>query len=527
MSDDKKKPGKSGAAKPPIIDAKAQKVGGDRSDTTEKAGSEAQKKEPSQKDAASAAAKDAKDAPKTIDDKPTSANKDVKEAPKSTSKADGKAAADKGAGATARQQDKKRSGGWFWKGLFGLLLLGGAAGGGAWLYQQYGPEKKLAALQARLAALERQAAGADLKALAQRVDALQAAQKTLAAEVTKLTELSALPQKVAALEERLNATESLRQQVRENAQALREMHEVLSRAREQLATLKEGIAQMAQAPAVGAENGGGQAVAPAAALLALKISVQETQRKLADLVRQLSEVRKAADPARMEMLEGRLKRQEEALLRLRTELQESIEKAMAQALKAEQAARGAHAAVAKLKANPPMPKISPPPAAMAYAALRQKAKTGAPFAAELKNLAALLPGARPVDALMPFAESGVPTEKALAAALDTVVAQLQEQAAAATRQEDEGVLGALQQRLSKVVKVRRAGEVDWLAVAQKMRTALAKGGLGAALAVLPARAGKMPQALAAWVSKARARQQVDAALDAMADVVLQKTPANR
>ena len=525
MSDEKKKPGRSGAAKPPVIDVKAQKV-------------EGEKAEKSGKPAAGENATGAQGASSPPPEKGKASGKAPGDAGADGGKKDESPAPDAKAGASGKQgkeqgkERPRRRRGWFWKGLFGLLLLGGAAGGGAWLYQQYGPEKKLAAMQARLAALEKKAAGADVKALAQRVDALEAAQRKLSAEMKKLAGLTALPQKVATLEERVGAIGGLKKQVQENAQALREMHEAFAKAQEQLATLKEGIMQMAQAPAAapageagtaGASGAPAAAVAPTAALLALKLSLKETQQKMADLARQLSDLRKAADPARMEMLEGRLKKQEEALLRLRAELQDSIDKAMEQALKAEQAAKTARKAVADLRAHPPAPKIVPPPAAMAYAALREKVKAGAPFAAELKKLTALLPGAKPLDALAPFAKAGVPTTRALAAELDTVIAQLEKSSSAAAAGGDGDVLGALTQRLSKVVKVRRAGEVDWPEVTRKMRAELAKGGLGAALAALPERGGAMPKPLAAWVGKARARQQVDAALDALADLVLRQT----
>ncbi len=517
MSDEKNKPGKSGAAKPPVIDVKAKKVGEEKTDKADKLAADA--KAPKPEKAAPDAARDKagdkksegdgkKSAPKAED---TAAKKD---APESAPKPE-------------PAKPRKKGGGWFWKGLFGLLLLGGAAGGGAWLYQQYGPEKKLAAVQARLAALERKAAGADLKALAQRIDALETAQRKIASQVDKLATLGALPQKVATLEKRIGAAEALRQQVRANAEAVQRLNDALAKTQEQLTTLKEGIAQMAQ-PSAGVANAMGaqapaNAAAPAAALLALKLSLKETQQKLADLARQLSEVRKAADPARMEMLEGRLKKHEEALLRLRSELQENIDKAMQRALRAEKAARAAGAAVADLKAHPPTPEIAPPPAAMAYAALREKAKAGKPFAEELKKLAALLPGARPLDALAPYAETGAPTAAALSRLLDEAIARMQQQASAASGSgKNGGVLGALKQRLSKVVKVRRAGEVDWPALARRMRDELAKGGVGAALAAMPERAGKLPQPLAAWVSKARARQRVDAALDALADLVLRQ-----
>ena len=545
MSNDKKKPGRSGAAKPPVIDVQAKKVGGGESSAQARAesgdgqkgastGKEASAagKKPEKAETRKASGSGAAAAEKKSAGKETKGGSAAAGAKKDASKKDGKKDDGKpAASAPVKKKAKAGGGGWFWKGLFGILLLGGAAGGGAWLYQQYGPEKRLTAMQAQIAALERKlAGGGDLAALKEQVNALQAEQGKLAVALKELSKSDGgeLPLKVKTLEEKIAELASLRAQVAENAKAVQGVRQALEDVRGQVATLKEGIEQLAQAPAPAqgeGENAQGAAApgAASAALVALKLSLQETQQRLAALARQLDDVRKEADPARMALLENRLKKQEEALVRVQEELREAMAKVREQAAQAAKQAQAARAMAAELKANPPVPEFTPPPEAVAYAALREKAVRGAPFREELERLAALMPGAKPLDALAPFAEKGVPTEAALAKALDAVIARLATPAAEAeTQEKSSDPLAILKQKLSKVVKVRRAGEVDWPAVAKAAKEKLRQGGLAAAVAELSAHEGAMPEPLAGWLAQARARLATDKALDALADAVLQR-----
>ncbi len=548
MSNGEKKPGKSGAAKPPVIDVEAKKVGGGESSAQVRAetgdgqkgastgkGASAAGKKPEKADTRKVSGSGPKAAEKKATGKETKETKGGSAAAgvkKDTSKKDGKKDDGKPAvSAPVEKKAKARGGSWFWKGLFGILLLGGAAGGGAWLYQQYGPEKRLAAMQAQITMLERKlAGGGDLAALKEQLNTLQAEQGRLAAALKELSKSDGgeLPLKVKALEEKVAALDALKGQVEGNTKAMQALQQALEGVRGQLATLKEGIEQLAQAPAPArgeGENAQGAAApgAASAALVALKLSLQETQQRLAALARQLDDVRKEADPARMALLENRLKKQEEALVRVQDELRGAIEKVREQAAVAAKRAKEAQAVAAELKANPPVPEFTPPPEAAAYAVLREKVVSGAPFRAELEKLAALMPGEKALDALAPFAEKGVPTEAALAKGLDAAIAALKTSAEETQpAQEQDDPLAILKQKLSKVVKVRRAGEVDWPAVAKAAKEKLRQGGLAAAVAELSAHKGAMPEPLAGWLAQARARLATDKALDALADAVLRR-----
>ncbi len=546
-----KKPGKSGAARPPVIDVQARKVKGDKPRADSPAAKSAGKKQADAGKAGKAA--DAKDSRKA--DKPASTTT-AQEAkartgqPKAEKSSSAKSAAksakpDAASGKKPEKPEKKRrKGGAGWKLLLGLLLLGGAAGGGAWVYQQYGPQKTIMSLQQRLAALERKtqaAAPADaIKALEEKLAQVRQEQQKLSASVHELQKGSGgdLPLKVKALEEKLGQLEKLAPALRENVERTAALEKTLAGLQQQMTTVKQGLEELAagkpatngEATAGAAESGGstGEATAGAgvaasgAALVALKLSVQELQQKLAALNERMAALRQAADPARLQALEGRMGKQEQALIRAQEELRGLAQKAQVAAERAAEQARAAQQAIADLRAHPPTPKFTPPPASVAYAALREKAKAGEPFKAELDKLAALLPGAPGLDALTPLAAQGVPATAALRKQLAALAHAYAGKQAQAQKPAGNDPLAMLKQRLSSVVKVRRAGEVDW---AGKLKAALARldaGGLPAAVAELAPLAGdKMPRDVAQWLASARARLRADKALDALADAVLQ------
>ena len=550
MSDKDKKPGKSGAARPPVINVQAREVKASDKDRAAPKTSDAAK----MKESSAGKAKQA--------EKPGSADKPGQGksqnapagAPAGKAAKDGK---DKGAAARNNaekpagkpnptpaehpERKKSRTG---LKVLAGVLLLGAAAGGGAWLYHQYGPEKRLAAMEQRLAAAEGKLAAAgqardiaaQVAALKKRVSGLETAQRELIARMEKLNAsgANALASRVQTLEERVGALASLPEQLRANAERLAALEKTVEGLRGQMNALKEGLEQLAGTPTrtggtttvEGGSGAGAQGASAMAAVVALKLALKDTQQKLAALNQQVASLRQGADPARFEMLEARLKKLEEGLIRVRTELHEAIAKTREQALQAMKRADDSVAAVEELKKNPPVPKYVPPPQAVAYAALYRKAMAGEPFAAELEKLSTTLPGVPQLATLSPYAASGVPTREALAKRLRALVEKHKgapKPAETAARTPSNDPLDVLRNKLMNVVKVRKAGEVDWTALVARAKAKLASEGLAAAVSVLAAHEAAAPAEVRQWLKDARARLKVDKALDALAREVLSKS----
>ncbi len=558
MPDDKnrKKPGKSGAAKPPVIDVQARKVGevgkdrkpassGDsgskdggsgKTASQEAAGCKASAADSGKPKQTGKAGKTTKPAAEPAAGKKSGSGKEPGKEEASAKPAE--------AGGSPGQETKRKKSRTGLKLLLGLLALGGAAGGGAWLYQQYGPEKTIQSLQQQLAAMEQKLAASErasalageVAALKNRLQQVQEEQAALSATVREMSKSDGgeLPLRVKALEEKLAALEKLPGQVEELGQRAQTLDKSVAALGEQMKTLKQALAEMASdAPAAAdsgmagtgaaAGAGAGAGAGMAASIATLKLSGKQLEQKIAHLAEQIDEIRKGADPARFKALEARIAKQEEALIRAQEELRALAQRAEAAAEQAAQQAKAALTTAQELKANPPVPKFTPPPEGVAYATLREKANAGESYKAELGRLAALMPDAPGLDALSRYSEQGVPTTAALARQLADLRKRLSEAAKPARKPAAEDPIGALKDKLMQVVKVRRADEVDWPAVLAAAEQAMRSGGLAAALAELMPHKDKMPKDVAQWAAQARARLAVDKALNELAEAVLRRS----
>jgi hypothetical protein len=148
--------------------------------------------------------------------------------------------------------------------------------------------------------------------------------------------------------------------------------------------------------------------------------------------------------------------------------------------------------------------------ALAAAALLEAAQTSRPFPGELAALQAVVPASVDLAALKPYAERGAPSRAALAASFPEYAAR----AAAASRspEEDAGLLARIAQTLSRVVTLRRVGDVPGKgvdAVIARAEGQLQDGDLVAALATLEGLPPAGRDALAPWRERAEGRAAVD------------------
>ena len=168
------------------------------------------------------------------------------------------------------------------------------------------------------------------------------------------------------------------------------------------------------------------------------------------------------------------------------------------------------AAVQAPKGPPP-----PAPAGAAFAALLAKAQSGEPYGAALDQMVGQLPDAPGIEALRAAAADGAPTMDELRTALENITVSLN----APAPERHEGLFGALMNRLTSVVRVRRSGELDWGAAAAQALEALKSGSLNNAVSIL-AQGTNPPDQIATWLKGARARLQVDEALATLSVAVL-------
>jgi hypothetical protein len=168
------------------------------------------------------------------------------------------------------------------------------------------------------------------------------------------------------------------------------------------------------------------------------------------------------------------------------------------------------AAVQAPKGPPP-----PAPAGAAFAALLAKAQSGEPYGPALDQMVGQLPDAPGIEALRAAAADGAPTVDELRTALESITVNLN----APAPERHEGLFGALMNRLTSVVRVRRSGELDWGAAAAQALAALKSGNLNNAVSIL-AQGTNPPDQIATWLKGARARLQVDEALATLSVAVL-------
>ena len=149
--------------------------------------------------------------------------------------------------------------------------------------------------------------------------------------------------------------------------------------------------------------------------------------------------------------------------------------------------------------------------AVAASALNAAVARGDAFAAELATVKVLGADPRLVEALEPFARTGVPPTAALAREFSELAPSLQQASGASPR---EGALGKLQMNAEKLIRIRRVDEPagsDPAAIVARAEAKVSRGDIAGALSEL---AQLPPDARApaeAWIKRAQART---AALDA-------------
>jgi hypothetical protein len=168
------------------------------------------------------------------------------------------------------------------------------------------------------------------------------------------------------------------------------------------------------------------------------------------------------------------------------------------------------AEVAAPKGPPPAP-----PAGAAFAALLTKVQSGEPYGAALDQMVGQLPDAPGIETLRAAAGEGAPTMDELRTALENITASLNQPAPPS----QEGLIAAMMNRIGSVVRVRRAGALDWPAASAKALEALKAGSLGNAVSIL-GQGTDPPDQIATWLNGARTRLQVDEALATLSTAVL-------
>lgn len=148
--------------------------------------------------------------------------------------------------------------------------------------------------------------------------------------------------------------------------------------------------------------------------------------------------------------------------------------------------------------------------ALAAAALMEAAQTSRPFPEELAALAAVAPPSADLRSLKSYAEQGAPSRAALAASFPDYAARA---AAAARAPEDgAGLLARIGHALSRVVTVRRVGDVPGAgvdAILAKAEIQVEEGDIVAALATLDNLSPSGRAALAPWRLRAERRADID------------------
>ncbi|MCA9267625.1 MAG: hypothetical protein KDA41_04110, partial [Planctomycetales bacterium] len=148
---------------------------------------------------------------------------------------------------------------------------------------------------------------------------------------------------------------------------------------------------------------------------------------------------------------------------------------------------------------------------VAIEALTAAYRRGDPFGDFLDALRKLTDGAPAVDALLPYASTGVATDSELIDGFDTA----SRQALGALAPKDEGVVSRLISNARSLVDVRPAGPVEGdepSAVLSRVEADLANGDFPAALAEWQFLPAESRQAAAGWAGKLEKRVAADKAL---------------
>ncbi len=505
------KPGKSGAARPPVIDLKADEIKDKETPGKTKKDGNGQDS-PAEKTARTANTSPDKTGKKTA---PKGGKTDKAARTAKPASGDKPASEDKPLPDNKAERRPPRSGkaGLIAGALIGLVAISGA--GGAWLYASKGPANRMDALQQRIQELEKRLAAtpapdAAIAPLRKQMEDLKARIAALKDQTTRLDKALAdtkqtPPDAIEDLRKQLAATTEI---VNANARGLAETRQQLSALAAKFATLRAALDKAAS----------GKTSTPAALGADVRLKLKENAQALQSIIARLGKLEQAQkqmrtalakagpDAAAIRNMAETLATQQKAIAALRATLRDM----QASTAGAQKSAAAAMAAVAALKKTPPRPALAAPPPARIYAALREKADAGQPFAEELQKLRTWVPPVSEYDTLQTVARTGAPPLAKLKkelAALAAKYARAQKQAA--EREAEKSLVGALKSQLSQVVKVRRKDEADWAGALAQAKKALDEGSLTAAISLLENQPGTPPEDIAAWLKGARARMLTD------------------
>jgi hypothetical protein len=346
-----------------------------------------------------------------------------------------------------------------------LILIAGAAGGAYWYaMQQRGTGgAELAGIETRLQSVQSDIAA--LRDVGGRVDALRTRvagiEKQLEGAPDVSGQIAPLEERVTALEGRIDSARAeLTAAIQDSAGRLNERIAALEAVRDQLSGNVEDAEKRAQEIAAREE-------ARAQRLDALREENSSLKSAVEALTQRLAAVEQAASQARAPMA-GR----ENAF-------------------------------------------------ALAVGQLRGVLATGDPFARDLAAVAAVASDDAEVqaalDAIRPFAETGVPTRAALVTRFTPVADKV---VSAGNLPESESWWDTTVNRLSRVVNFRKVGEPETgdtaRAIASRAEALLAKGDVAGAVTEVEGLTGDAADAATAWLADARARVAADRAAATLA-----------
>jgi len=361
-----------------------------------------------------------------------------------------------------------RTGGRRW--LVAAVIAVVAAGGGAFLYREYGAQffpssgtaTAIEKLDARIVALEKAqvTAASDVTAVS---DKAKAAAEDLAKANTRLNDLTT---GLDDLKAKVGTGET-------STAGLKSRLDTLTKTAQQSASDIAGLQAALDAATKAEKNGQQPGTAGAVQIAALAGSIDTLKQRVKTIEDELTSARDAVSKlsARVDDIAKR------------------------------PAAPQASGKVARLAA--------------AYAAVEKRVSEGKPFSAELNQLKALDPNLPGLTELASVAGKGVLGESDLSGQLDRALSAVTGTTRTATPSNEQGWLAALKRRVFSVVKIRKVGEPDWQAAGAMAKAALARGDLDGAIAALGPANSKTPQPIAQWLSAANARRQV---LDRLADL---------
>ena len=391
----------------------------------------------------------------------------------------------------APETPKKRSGpGWI--GAIALALAAAAVGGAtAWVIERYAPgalrqPEGADTLSARIVELERQMASQrELDALQSRIAALE---EELGALDLRAGALADLDSRVSALEDApaggtgapSRDLSGLRERVSSLETAVETARQAASSAETSAANALDAARSAQSAMAAVESRGPAQPDGGAAPLAAL------------DAVR-----------ARLDELSGRVT----GLASRLDDAQARIDAAASRAERAETLAREAGDTAAAASEGPD---AQTGERALALAALADAARSGDPFEAERAALARVWADAPEIDAIQSIARNGAPTRERLTETFP--------------REDALEAAGRRRSFFGLVAVSPAAGEAgeDAQGLIDSASARLAEGDLAGAVDAVARLDGAPGEAVSAWIARARDRLQLEAALDAMREALVEE-----